>query len=94
MKASLSLCCLLLCLACGKKEEPPADEPGVAPTGLEAAEAKPEPTPAETVEVPSETALPVPEDFEDESAKAIDEKNYKAELAALEKEINADVETP
>lgn len=36
------------------------------------------------------TDVQTPEDFEEEAAKAIDEKNVKAQVDALEKELDAD----
>jgi hypothetical protein len=75
--------------ACAKSEAPPPEPaPAVTPT------AAPLPSPAATPALPSAGAeaagsldLPTEEDFEDESAQAINGDNLEAQLDALEKEI-------
>lgn len=69
---------LLLAVACSKKEEP-------APEATPAVPAAPS---AARVQIP-EADLAVSEDFEEDAEKEISESNYKAELSAIEKELEA-----
>jgi hypothetical protein len=80
-------------VACKKKSEPVAPEPVpiAAPVATTAA---PTPEPSETAPVAEAPAAPddeisVPEDFEGEATKTITDKNYKAELDKIDKEIAA-----
>ena len=77
---------LLAFAGCGNRDEaPPPEPPPAAPS--------PEPTPAPAADdvLPSAEVLPVPDDFEDEAATEVTESTYRAELDAIEKDIEADV---
>jgi hypothetical protein len=89
--------CLLQAAACSSEERPRA-EPSPEPPAPPAAAA-----PAPTLEAPAEAApeapanaeptaeeLPVSEDFESEAEQQITAKNFREELAKLEKEIPAE----
>lgn len=83
----------LLLAGCSSKKEEPAEtaQPATEQASAEPAAAEPAAAPApEPAPVPPPEELPVAEDFEEETEKAITEVNYKAELKALAKEINAD----
>lgn len=71
---------LLLALACSKKEESSAQTTSAAPTP-----AAPSAAPVQI----ADTDLAVSEDFEEDAEKEISESNYKAELSAIEKELDA-----
>jgi hypothetical protein len=75
----------LLGAACQKNEPAPAETTSTAP-------AVPAPAPEPVASAPAALEIPdadlaVPEDFEDEAEKEITVSNYKAELKALEKEL-------
>jgi PBP1b-binding outer membrane lipoprotein LpoB len=83
----------LLLAGCGilkKKQEPvPSATPVVAappPIATPAAPAVAAPEPTVTV---ADESVPAPEDFEDEAFEKVSDKTYKAELAALKKELEA-----
>jgi hypothetical protein len=71
---------LLLTVACSKKEEPAAEATPAAPAPAAPSAAR--------VQIP-EADLAVSEDFEEDAEKEISESNYKAELSAIEKELEA-----
>jgi hypothetical protein len=78
-------------VAACKKAPPPEAQPAPPPPAPVATPA-PVPQPAESAPVAETPAAPdddisVPEDFEGEVAKSITEKNYKAELDKIDKEI-------
>jgi hypothetical protein len=74
------------------KKKQPEPAASAAPTlQAPAPVATPAPTPAApepTVAVADES-VPTPEDFEDEAFDKVTDKTYKAELAALKKELDA-----
>ena len=85
----LSVVSLTGCGVLKKKQSDPAASasavvvaPPVIPPAL--------PTATTPVEVTvADEAVPAPEDFEDEAFEKVSDKTYKAELAALKKEIEA-----
>jgi hypothetical protein len=80
----LLACCLLLSLSGCSREERPKAEPApvtAAPAPAPGLPVEQEPTPEE---------LPVPEDFEPEAAQQVTAENYRAELDALERELEAE----
>jgi hypothetical protein len=88
----VAIAVLATVVACKKKSEPAAEPvPTAAPVATTAA---PTPEPSETAPVAEAPAAPddeisVPEDFEGEATKTITDKNYKAELDKIDKEIAA-----
>ena len=85
--------CLLQAVACSNEERPRA-EPSpapVAPPSVAPAPEAPAAAPEAAADVePSAAELPVSEDFEGEAEQQITAKNFRAELAKLEKEIPED----
>jgi hypothetical protein len=85
---------LTLC-ACSSGKRPPT-EPAPAPAPVTAAPAMPaaapQPTPAIAVEErePTPQEVPIAEDFASEAARQITVVNFRAELDALEKEMNSE----
>jgi hypothetical protein len=82
----LALVALLAVLACGQEPRPPLEPAPPTPPPAAApppalAEEPPDPTPEE---------LPIADDFAAQAEQAIDDKSYRAELDALEREINAE----
>ncbi|MGC4095370.1 MAG: hypothetical protein QM756_47080 [Polyangiaceae bacterium] len=77
--------CALLLLAAACKKEAPVE---TAPSAAEPAAPVPAAAAPAVVEL-SDADLAVSEDFEDDAEKEISESNYKAELSALEKELDA-----
>jgi hypothetical protein len=80
-------------LACGMLKKKPAPEPSATAAAPPApppptTAAVPVPTPPPEVKVADE-AIPTSEDFEDEAVEKVTDKSYKAELTALQKEIEA-----
>jgi hypothetical protein len=63
-----------------------APPPTVAPAR---AASSPEPAPAEPTAEPTAEELPVPEDFQAEAEREITRENFRAQLAALEKDLGA-----
>jgi hypothetical protein len=89
----LTIAALTTALAC-KKPAPPPAEPIPSAAAPVATTAAPTPEPAETAPVEAVATAPdqdisVPEDFEGEVTKTITDKNYKAELDKIDKEIAA-----
>jgi len=92
----VALAVLATVLAC-KKTAPPAPaqvEPvPTAPVAEPVATAAPTPEASASAPVAvaptPEDDVAIPEDFEDEATKSINEKNYRAELEKLEKEVAA-----
>lgn len=83
----------LLVAGCGilkkKQPEPVASAtpaPAAPPPLATAAPAVAAPEPTVTV---ADESVPAPEDFEDEAFEKVSDKTYKAELAALKKELEA-----
>lgn len=89
----LTIAALSAALACKKPAPAPEPVPSAAVAPV-AAPAAPTPEPAESAPAEPVAAAPdedisVPEDFEGEVAKTITDKNYKAELDKIDKEIAA-----
>lgn len=83
---------MLALLACSSAKRPRAEPaPSVTPAPA-AAPAQAPAAPAAPVEEldPTPEELPLPEDFVAEAAHQITAANFRAQLAAIEKEINAD----
>jgi len=78
----LPLLCVtwLFFAACQKKEQAPAEATSATPVA-------PPVVNAPAVTEIADADLAVPEDFEDDAEKEISQSNYKAELGALEKEL-------
>jgi hypothetical protein len=90
----LALCALALPLVGCGSEPAPAVEPAPPAPPPPPAEPVAAPTPAPEPEVePTAEEVPVPDDFAEEAEQSIDEKTYRKELAALEKELNAEAAT-
>ena len=87
-RVSIAACALCACwlLACGNDERPPAEPAPVAPPPAAKA---PEPAAAEPQD-PTADELPLQEDFEPEAEQQINDVNFKAELDAIEKEMDAE----
>ena len=76
--------------ACGSGKRPMA-EPAPAEPAVTSPPAAPDPAPAAAPELePSAEQLPLEEDFAPQVEQEITEKNYRAALDALAKEIAAD----
>ncbi len=75
-----------LALACDKSNEPKPDDPA-AKNGTTGATATATATQAPAPVTIAESDLATPADFEEAAEKAITAKNYKAEIATLEKDI-------
>jgi hypothetical protein len=78
---------LLMTVACSNDPRPPAE-----PAPEETPTPTPAPAPAPVIERqdPTPEELPIAEDFEEESAQQIGDENFKAQLDAIEKEMNAE----
>jgi hypothetical protein len=74
--------------ACSGDKRPPS-EPAPVAQPKPAPAAAPVPAAAEPQD-PTPDELPLQEDFEPEAEQQIDEKNFKTELDAIEKEMNAE----
>jgi hypothetical protein len=83
--AACALCACWL-IGCSNDERPPAEPAPVAPP---AAAKAPAPAPAEPQD-PTADELPLQEDFEVEAEQQINDGNFKAELDAIEKEMDAE----
>lgn len=83
--AACALCACWL-IGCSNDERPPSEPAPVAPPPAAKAPA------AAPVEAQDPTAdeLPLPEDFEPEAEQQINDGNFKAELDAIEKEMDAE----
>ena len=85
---ALGLCALAASAGC-KKSAPVQPEPAPSATAAPAETAAAPIDAAPTAHVASaDEEIAVPEDFEDEAAKDITDKNYKAELDKIEKELS------
>jgi hypothetical protein len=83
--AALALCACWL-IGCSNDERPPAEPaPAAAPVAAKAAPAAPPET-----QDPTADELPLQEDFEPEAEQQITDGNFKAELDAIEKEMDAE----
>lgn len=94
IRISLSLVAIGLCAAygCKKKEEAPKEE--AAPAASAAAVVSAEKTPEQKLEEEVEqlaTQLDMPEDYLSAAEEEINDENLEAELAKLEKEVEAEV---
>jgi hypothetical protein len=91
----LALALLALPLVgCGGEPAPAVEPAPPTPPPPPAAEPVAAPTPAPEPEVePTAEEIPVADDFAEEAEQSIDEKSYRKELAALEKELNAEAAT-
>ena len=87
---ALAIAALATVAAC-KKAAPPAEpEPAVSSAPVPVAAPVPAPEPSASAPIAAgnpEEDISIPEDFEGEVTKAITDKNYKAELDKVEKEI-------
>jgi hypothetical protein len=85
----IALAAVLVAAACAGEDRPPA-EPALEPAAP-AQPAQPAPPPAQPVaeEDPTAEEVPVREDFEAEAETLVTITNYRAQLDALEKEIEA-----
>lgn len=74
-----------------KQAEPAPSATVVAQTAAPVVAPAPEPvTPPPAAEpTVADASIPAPEDFEDEAFEKVSDKTYKAELAALKKDIEA-----
>jgi hypothetical protein len=84
-RSSLAYAGVLLACACSQEPRPKAEPAPEAP-----APAAPAPSAAAEAKEPTPDEVPVAEDFEAEAAQQITDDNFKAELDALEKEMNAE----
>jgi hypothetical protein len=82
--------CASACLAfgCGNDERPPSEPAPVAPPPAPAAPAAAPSVPDS--QDPSAEELPLPEDFEPEAEQQINDSNFKSQLDAIEKEMDAE----
>lgn len=87
MKTSLALVLLAsLCFGGACSDEP---KPAVEAEPPHAPAPKPPKPVVDSVD-PTPEQVPIPEDFEEEAAKEVSDKNLSAQLDALEQEITAD----
>ena len=79
-----------LALACDKSNEPKQDDPTAknGTTGATTTTATTTATPTPAPVTIADSDLSTPADFEEAAEKAITAKNYKAEMATLEKDID------
>lgn len=81
-------------IGCGGEPAPAIEPAPPAPPPPPVAEPVAAPTPAPEPEVePTAEEVPVADDFAEEAEQSIDDKTYRKELAALEKELNAEAAT-
>ena len=87
-RVSIAACAACACwlIGCGNDERPPAEP---APLAAPVAAKAPAPAPAEPQD-PTADELPLQEDFEPEAEQQINDGNFKAELDAIEKEMDAE----
>jgi hypothetical protein len=85
---AIAICALAL-TACDKKDEPKPEDPASknSTTGATTTTATTTATPPAPVAI-ADTDLSTPADFEEAAEKAITAKNYKAEIATIEKDID------
>jgi hypothetical protein len=87
MKASLTVVLLAsLCFAFACSDEP---KPAIEAEPPHTPAPKPPKPVADTID-PTPEQVPIPEDFEEEAAQEVSDKNLSAQLDALEQEITAD----
>ena len=87
----LAAVCLLALAACDKPaatETKPEDKNATTTTNGTTTAVVATTTPVATPVVVNESDLSTPADFEETAEKAITAKNYKAELASLETDVN------
>lgn len=82
---------LMLVSACKKKEDAPKEEPAQAEVSSPAQDKTPEQKLQEEVEELAKQ-LDMPEDYVSQAESEINEENLEAELAKLEKDLEAEVQ--
>ena len=87
MKSTYFMLCILLALGACTPEPEPATQPEEPAAPVEEPQAEETPPAEEEPAEPTAADMPLAEDFEEEVATAVTDKNYESELETLEKEL-------